>query len=86
MAKPKYVKTRILMRRDTFNNWLIKNPILLPGQIGYDLTLKKCKIGDGANHWVDLPYFMLQNTAINIDSLEQDDIIILNCGSATEVT
>ena len=61
MKETKRIKTRILMRRDSSNNWFDSNPILMQGEIGYDTTIKKCKIGDGVNHWNDLPFFALQN-------------------------
>ena len=59
MKETKRIKTRILMRRDSSNNWFDSNPILMQGEIGYDTTIKKCKIGDGVNHWNDLPFFAL---------------------------
>ena len=60
MKETKRIKTRILMRRDSSENWAESNPILAQGEIGYDITTKKCKIGDGVNHWNDLPFFALQ--------------------------
>ena len=61
MAKRiKVLKTRIFMRRDSFDNWFNNNPILAIGQIGYDATIKKIKIGDGVTRWNNLPYFALE--------------------------
>lgn len=67
MKETKRIKTRILMRRDTSANWATSNPVLLSGEIGYDITVKKCKIGDGVNHWLDLPFFALQIDESGID-------------------
>lgn len=47
---------RIQIRRDVKLNWETKNPILLQGEIGYDMTTKNLKIGDGVNAWNDLSY------------------------------
>ena len=47
---------RIQTRRDTTANWESKNTILAEGEIGYDLTEKKFKVGDGTSAWVDLDY------------------------------
>lgn len=59
MKEIKRIKTRILMRRDSSANWSKSNPILMTGEIGYDITAKKCKIGDGIHHWNDLRFFAL---------------------------
>lgn len=59
MKEIKRIKTRILVRRDSSENWSESNPILMQGEIGYDITVKKCKIGDGVNRWSDLPFFRL---------------------------
>ena len=59
-SRIKVIKTRILMRRDSAENWMTVNPILASGEIGYDATVKKHKIGDGLHHWDDLPYFALE--------------------------
>ncbi len=52
---------RIQLRRDTSNNWKFANPILLEGEIGYEIDTKRRKIGDGVNHWNDLDYLKLED-------------------------
>jgi len=55
---------RILIRRDTAQNWINsqndpiigKDPLLEQGEIGFELDSNKIKIGDGNNKWQDLPY------------------------------
>ena len=42
---------RIQIRRDTADAWGLANPRLLPGELGYDLTGKKLKVGDGDTLW-----------------------------------
>lgn len=43
--------------RATASEWTATNPVLFEGQIGYDTTNKKFKIGDGSTPWNSLPYF-----------------------------
>ena len=57
----KTINSKIQIRRDTANNWSTNNPILAAGEIGFDLTNGKHKIGDGSNNWSSLPYFVLDN-------------------------
>lgn len=51
------VKTKILFRSDTTENWERVNPVLGLGELGYDTTLKNFKIGDGETNWLTLDYF-----------------------------
>jgi hypothetical protein len=48
--------TKIQFRRDTEANWLSVDPILHEGELGYDTTNKRFKIGDGYSIWSDLVY------------------------------
>ena len=54
------IDAKLLMRSDTSENWSRANPVLAKGQIGFDTTVKKHKIGDGVTHWQNLQYFVLQ--------------------------
>ena len=47
---------QIQIRRDDTANWESKNPILAEGEIGYDLTENKFKVGDGISAWMGLEY------------------------------
>ena len=49
-------ETRILLRRDSAQNWFEKNPVLSPGEIGYCTDTRQIKIGNGAANWNDLPH------------------------------
>ena len=51
------MSTRIQIRRDTYDKWETSNPILADGEISFVKDLKKIKIGNGINNWLDLPYF-----------------------------
>ena len=55
----KNILSRVLVRRDTANNWANNNPILAEGEIGFNITNGKHKIGDGITQWNKLPYFIL---------------------------
>jgi len=50
------VQTKIQLRRDTAANWTSTNPTLAAGEIGYDTTNNKIKIGNGSNTWSQLIY------------------------------
>ena len=50
--------TRMQQRRGTASQWTSANPILNPGEIGWESDNNKFKIGDGTNHWDDLEYFV----------------------------
>lgn len=47
---------RIQLRRDSSARWAEINPILLEGEVGYEIDTKLRKIGDGVNRWNDLEY------------------------------
>jgi len=50
------VTAKIQTRRDTSANWSSNNPILSVGEMGYDTTDKKIKVGDGVTAWNSLEY------------------------------
>lgn len=49
--------TRMQQRRSPASEWTSVNPILAPGEIGFETDTNKFKFGDGVNHWADLTYF-----------------------------
>ena len=50
--------TRMQQRRGTATQWTTANPVLNPGEIGWESDTNKFKIGDGSNHWNDIGYFI----------------------------
>lgn len=48
------VRNRIAIKTST--EWETENPILLKGEMGYDSTSKRYKIGDGVKTWKNLEY------------------------------
>ncbi len=59
MAKRNIVG-KIQMRSDTAEAWASKNPVLDVGEIGYDITNKRTKIGDGSTPWNFLLWFAIK--------------------------
>lgn len=47
---------KIQHRRDTKARWAQYNPILMEGEVGYELDTDQYKLGDGEHAWNDLPY------------------------------
>ena len=48
---------RILLRRDSSENWDASNTVLMAGEPGYVTDTGKLKIGDGESTWADLSYY-----------------------------
>lgn len=47
--------TKILIRRGNTAEWTADNPVLDPGEPGYDETSNELKVGDGVTAWSSLP-------------------------------
>ena len=47
----------IQLRRGYSAEWTEKNPVLRPGEPGFESDTQKFKIGNGVTAWIDLPYF-----------------------------
>ena len=50
------LKTRLVLRHDTAENWTKENPVLLEGEVGVETNTSKLKIGDGKSEWKTLKY------------------------------
>lgn len=61
----KKLKTTIIMRNDTAENWSTKHPILAKGEFGVENDTNKFKIGDGVTAWDELGYAGTDETQIN---------------------
>lgn len=61
---------KIQSRRDTAVNWASANPILADGERGYDTTYGTFRIGNGTDHWEDLPEFnpVRKNVIVTVTS------------------
>lgn len=65
------INSIITQRTDTKQNWEIKNPVLLKGEIGVEIDTGNLKIGDGVSKWTLLIY----STPQNIHNSEIDEIL-----------
>lgn len=69
------LKTQILLRNDSAENWTTKNPVLGKGECGIELGADnkpaKFKFGDGSKRWSELPYI---GTSIKIEG--EGEVII----------
>lgn len=49
--------SQIQLRRGKAAFWADENPVLHPGEPGFETDTGKLKIGDGKTFWRELPYF-----------------------------
>jgi len=56
------VQTKIQIRRGTTAEWLASMDALSQGELGYDLSLKKFKVGDGTSLWNGLSWATIIGT------------------------
>lgn len=73
---------RIQVRRGTTSEWNTADPTLFEGEIGYNTTLSKFKIGDGATAWSLLEYVP---TSADLSSSLGDYIELAEKGAADGV-
>lgn len=78
---------RIVIRRDTTDNWEEYDPVLAEGELGLDINEDKIKIGDGSRSWRQLDWIVdkgfvtedkIDNLIGDIDDVEKieiDDIV-----------
>lgn len=50
------MSVQIQLRRGTALQWSASNPILAIGEMAVELDTSRFKIGNGVDHWNDLPY------------------------------
>ncbi len=50
------VKRLIQLRRGTSQQWNFNNPVLSPGESGFEIDTGRLKIGDGFSTWLQLDY------------------------------
>ena len=65
---------KVQVRRDTSDIWNHRDPILLEGEFGYDITNKILKIGNGINSWKNLPFIKSESTDLQARILLEDHI------------
>jgi hypothetical protein len=76
--------TRMQQRRGTSADWTSANPILAPGEIGFETDSGQFKIGDGINRWEDLSYFRnLEDLGFNAEDYVEVTLLGQPDGVAT---
>lgn len=80
MAIQKIIKTHILLKNDTYENWSSKNPVLSAGEFSYDTTNKTVKIGDGTTAWNNLSSIRVD--VADVDRFEE----VMNAGIGAGIT
>lgn len=70
---------RIQIRRGNSSEWSTRNPILLPGELGWDTTNNALKAGDGVTRWNSLPY-LLQTMAVQLSQATDVELTTLSTG------
>lgn len=75
------VQTRVQLRRGSSVQWALSSDALSAGEIGYDTTLKKFKIGDGSTLWASLEWATTLPSELNelIDD-RVNDLVIAGSG------
>jgi len=74
---------RMQQRTGTLDQWSTANPILNAAEIGYESDTNKFKIGDGTNHWNDLPYFLDEDSlGESLDGYIPESLLGANNGVA----
>lgn len=67
------LKTRIQLRHDTAANWTAKNPVLMVGELGFEIDTNKFKIGDGVKEWNALEYAVKDEIALTDENVTMTD-------------
>lgn len=57
------------LKRGLAASWAASNPVLLEGEPGGEKDTGQLKIGDGVNHWNDLPYSGSRDVSITEDTI-----------------
>lgn len=61
---------RIQLRRDISTKWTEINPILMEGEVGFEIDTKLRKIGDGITAWNNLDYLAAENVVQELGDSE----------------
>lgn len=66
----KHVKAVIQLRRAKEQEWIDLNPILRVGEPALSTDVNKLKIGNGKDHWLDIPYILEEEINIVEEFIE----------------
>ena len=70
------LKVRNRIATKTTTEWETENPILLKGEMGYDSTSNKAKVGDGVTKWTELDFLIASDLKDIINILNNHNIAI----------
>ena len=72
------IKTTFQVKRGTAARWEELNPILNPGEPGFEMDTFKLKIGNGSTPWKELPYLNDIDISkyITIEDIINGDVIL----------
>ena len=56
--------TIIKFKRGQSSSWVSQNPVLQPGEPGFEMDTGRLKIGNGVDAWLDLPYLGEDGTGV----------------------
>lgn len=76
------IKTTFQVKRGTAARWEELNPILNPGEPGFEIDTFKLKIGNGSTPWKELPYVNDVDIATNADAMD----LLAEIGIITPIT
>ena len=77
------LKTRIQLRHDTAANWTAKNPVLMVGELGFEIDTNKFKIGDGVKQWNALEYAVKDEIALTDENVTMTDDFVFTAPVGT---
>ena len=79
------IKTTFQVKRGTAARWEELNPILNPGEPGFEMDTFKLKIGNGSTPWKELPYVNDVDISkyITIEDIINGDVILPVATKAT---
>ena len=77
------LKTRIQLRHDTAANWTAKNPVLMVGELGFEIDTNKFKIGDGVKDWNALEYAVKDESALTDENVTMTDDFVFTAPVGT---
>lgn len=84
----KQLKTTIILRNDTAENWVAKDPVLKQGEAAVDNSSHKIKVGDGTSKWSELNFVggdEAKNFVVTPNEGESDIDAITRIVGATEL-
>lgn len=75
----------IQYRRGTAVSWASANPVLAPGEVGYDTTNNEVRVGDGISPWVELESIVGTPGAPGADGSDATVVVYANAAALNNV-